>query len=241
MTGAKLLLGLDEDGKGLCTDLHKAPHVLISGVHGSGKTNFLKAVIVSLISKAKTYPLILDGTEQRLANIYRGVPFIYSYGSETNFRNLYNVNLTLRKRISEINDKGLANISGTTNNSMYVIVNNIEELISQKPDAELLLANLREFGEKAGIHIILCMENMETGAYTRRLQASIPVRICFKMKNASQSLMVLESEGAESLFGNGDMLFLGNGSDKPIRVQSTYFSDADEERYASMIERANRK
>ena len=79
------------------------------------------------------------------------------------------------------------------------------------------------------------MENMESGAYTQRLRSKIPVKVCFKTKNASQSNMIIGYEGAETLFGNGDMFFLGKGMSKPIRIQAPLLRERDINKLAEIL------
>ena len=238
--GAKLLLGIDEEGSIVITDLSKSPNIFVAGCPGSGKTMFMMNVIVSLFLVGKTLSMVLDSSEQRLKRLYGLAGYNYSVGSEENFRKLLNLNKVLLNRLEELNRLGLANISGSAYYPCYVIVNDIEELISQKPDAEILLSNLVEFGAKAGIHLVLSMKNMENGAYTQRLRSNIPVKVCFKTKNASQSTMIIGREGAESLFGEGDMFFIGKSSTEPIRVQAPFLDGNIIDALASKIGESHR-
>ncbi len=233
--GTKILLGVDEDGNSVITDLAKAPHILVAGKAGSGKTMFLMNVINSIFFKSKTFPIVLDSSSQRLQKIYGRANHNYIYGSESNFRKLIDLNELLKQRLENMDKLGFANISGTEYLSAYIIVNGVEELISQRPDAEILLTNIAEFGAKAGFHLVLCIENMESGAYTKRLRDLIPVKVCFKTKNPSQSAMIIGYEGAETLFGNGDMFFLGKDMSKPIRIQAPFLSESDIESIAEML------
>lgn len=81
---------------------------------------------------------------------------------------------------------------------------------------------------------------MENGAYTQRLRSNIPVKVCFKTKNASQSTMIIGREGAESLFGEGDMFFIGKSSTEPIRVQAPFLDGNIIDALASKIGESHR-
>lgn len=226
--GIKLLLGKSLNGDIVYTDLEKAPHILVAGTTGSGKSELLHTFIAS-VATIKTgcsyYFSIIDP---------KGSEFSY-YKNKNGFDLITDMNEAVYtlKRACEIMDnrykmlesEGLKDVSTRPDIPRYIIViDEIADLLMQFKDAEKYIIRLAQKARACGIHLILGTQSPRRDVITGLIKANIPTKIALKCTTQTESRIILDQGGAEHLFGKGDMLFLANGAFTPIRIQAAYVS-----------------
>lgn len=239
-----LALGIDNANNPVFINLEDAPHMLIAGQTGSGKSTCMHSIISSLLYAR--YPsmlnLILIDPKQVEFTKYEGLKY-YLNESTVITKNhevpniLYNVCAEMDWRYSKFKEKGVNNIIGynqcftqpsvETFNRIVVIIDEMADLILSNPkEITHLLVRIAQMGRAAGIHLILSTQRPSREVLPGLLKANIPVKICFKTTSAVNSRVILDTAGAENLIGKGDG-FLDNGRDGLQRFQGCCISDDD--------------
>ena len=239
-TKAQLPIALGEDlyHKPIITDLAKAPHLLIAGSTGSGKSVCINSIITSLLYKFSPEQLrfiMVDPKQVELQQYndlaHMIVPVITDPKKAV---------LALRWLVEEMEKRytmfakaGVRNIEGFNSHSvdgekLFYIVLIIDELndlmLIAGKDVQDLIMRITQLARAAGIHCIIATQRPSVDVITGVIKANIPARIAFKVSNRQDSNTILDSIGAEKLFGYGDMLFLPPGKPKK-RIQGAYVSD----------------
>lgn len=239
-----LALGIDNTNNPVFINLEDAPHMLIAGQTGSGKSTCVHSIISSLLYAR--YPsmlnLILIDPKQVEFTKYQGLKY-YLNESTVITKNhevpnvLYTVCAEMDWRYSKFKEKGVNNIIGynqcftqpayETMSRIVVVIDEMADLILSNPkEITHLLVRIAQMGRAAGIHLILSTQRPSREVLPGLLKANIPVKICFKVTTAVNSRVVLDTAGAENLIGKGDG-FLDNGRDGLQRFQGCYISDND--------------
>ncbi|GAB2886914.1 hypothetical protein GCM10027093_22520 [Paraburkholderia jirisanensis] len=257
-----IALGKDIIGHPVVTDLAKAPHMLVAGTTGSGKSVAINAMIVSLLYKAtpEDVRLIMIDPKMLELSVYEGIPHLlapvvtdmklaanalnwcvgemekrYRLMSAVGVRNLAGFNQKIRD--ARAHEKKIGNpFSLTPENPeplsplpMIVVV--IDELADLMMVAgkkiEELIARLAQKARAAGIHLILATQRPSVDVITGLIKANIPTRVAFQVSSKIDSRTILDQMGAESLLGQGDMLFLPPGTGYPQRVHGAFVADEE--------------
>jgi S-DNA-T family DNA segregation ATPase FtsK/SpoIIIE len=255
-----LAMGKDITGHPIVTDLAKAPHMLVAGTTGSGKSVAINAMIVSLLFKAtpEEVRLIMIDPKMLELSVYEGIPHLlapvvtdmklaanalnwcvgemekrYRLMSAVGVRNLAGFNQKLRD--AQAAGKKIGNPFSLTPEApeplsplpMIVVV--IDELADLMMVAgkkiEELIARLAQKARAAGIHLILATQRPSVDVITGLIKANIPTRVAFQVSSKIDSRTILDQMGAESLLGQGDMLFLPPGTGYPQRVHGAFVAD----------------
>lgn len=227
-----LALGIDENGKKVMTDLSKAPHILVGGTTGSGKSELLHSFIHSLIETTVdlgTHIYLFDPKMSEFA-VYKGCPRIQVHD---NINDMYNVMEHLvdlmEARYREFNRVGVKDItlySGPMRMfPIVVIIDELADLMMQCKAIEKPIVRIAQKARACGIHLIIGTQSPRKDIVTGLIKSNMPTRIALKTTSSMESRIILDRNGAEKLYGYGDMLFLGNGSFEPIRIQSAYVSN----------------
>ncbi|WP_321866294.1 DNA translocase FtsK [Paraburkholderia tropica] len=261
---SKLTIAMGKDIVGLpvVTDLAKAPHMLVAGTTGSGKSVAINAMILSLLYKAtpEDVRLIMIDPKMLELSVYEGIPHLlapvvtdmklaanalnwcvgemekrYRLMSAVGVRNLAGFNQKIRD--AEANEKKIGNPFSLTPEApeplsplpMIVVV--IDELADLMMVAgkkiEELIARLAQKARAAGIHLILATQRPSVDVITGLIKANIPTRVAFQVSSKIDSRTILDQMGAESLLGQGDMLFLPPGTGYPQRVHGAFVADEE--------------
>lgn len=258
LDGSKLLapLGLDIMGNIQYFEINKAPHMLIAGATGSGKSVCINNIITSILMRAKPneVKMILVDPKKVELNCYEGVPHLM----RPVVTDPKKASVALQKVCSIMEDRYemFAN-SGTRNITSYNEY--VEKNKSRKPELEKLpyilviideLADLMMVASKeveesimritqlaraAGIHLIVATQRPSTDVITGLIKSNIPTRISFMVSSFVDSRTILDMGGAEKLLGKGDMLFLPPGEPSPIRIQGSFVSDEEIERVVEFV------
>ncbi|SOY43962.1 DNA translocase [Cupriavidus taiwanensis] len=255
-----LAMGKDITGNPVVTDLARAPHLLVAGTTGSGKSVAVNAMILSMLYKAtpEDVRLIMIDPKMLELSVYEGIPHLlapvvtdmkqaahalnwcvgemekrYKLMSALGVRNLAGYNQKIRA--AEAAGQKVPNPFSLTPDApeplsrlpMIVVV--IDELADLMMVAgkkiEELIARLAQKARAAGIHLILATQRPSVDVITGLIKANIPTRVAFQVSSKIDSRTILDQMGAESLLGQGDMLFLPPGTGYPQRVHGAFVAD----------------
>jgi S-DNA-T family DNA segregation ATPase FtsK/SpoIIIE len=234
-------LGKDISGQAIWTDLAKMPHILIAGTTGSGKSGCVNAILSSMLlhSSPNELRLVLVDPKQVELNHYDSVPHLltpvvtspriaanvlenligemesrYSVMGEARARNLDELNRARRA-------KGEAPLP-----HILCVIDELADLMMVAPgEVEDAIIRLAQKSRAVGIHLILATQRPSTDIITGTIKVNIPARIAFAVASQVDSRVILDQGGAESLLGQGDMLFRPVGSSKLQRVQGAFVTE----------------
>ncbi|WP_460483869.1 DNA translocase FtsK, partial [Cupriavidus yeoncheonensis] len=255
-----LAMGKDITGHPVVTDLARAPHLLVAGTTGSGKSVAVNAMILSMLYKAtpEDVRLIMIDPKMLELSVYEGIPHLlapvvtdmkqaahalnwcvgemekrYRLMSALGVRNLAGYNQKIRA--AEAAEQKVPNPFSLTPDApeplstLPLIVVVIDELADLMMVAgkkiEELIARLAQKARAAGIHLILATQRPSVDVITGLIKANIPTRVAFQVSSKIDSRTILDQMGAESLLGQGDMLFLPPGTGYPQRVHGAFVAD----------------
>ncbi|KVO54503.1 cell division protein FtsK [Burkholderia stagnalis] len=265
-----IAMGKDIIGNPVVTDLAKAPHMLVAGTTGSGKSVAINAMILSLLYKATPdeVRLIMIDPKMLELSVYEGIPHLlapvvtdmklaanalnwcvgemekrYRLMSAVGVRNLAGFNQKIRD--AEAKEKKIGNPFSLTPedpeplSTLPLIVVVIDELADLMMVAgkkiEELIARLAQKARAAGIHLILATQRPSVDVITGLIKANIPTRVAFQVSSKIDSRTILDQMGAESLLGQGDMLFLPPGTGYPQRVHGAFVADEEVHRIVEYL------
>lgn len=253
MDESKLMVTLGKNimGKPIYCEINKTPHLLVAGSTGSGKSVCINSIIVSILMRAKPdeVKFVLVDPKKVELSMYNGVPHLL-IPVVTDPRK---ANIALKKIVAEMEKRyDLFEASGTKNIAGYnlylekkneslpdsekikklpyivVIIDELADLmLVAAKEVEDSIMRITQMARAAGIHLIVATQRPSTDVITGVVKANIPSRISFAVSSSIDSRTILDMTGAEKLLGKGDMLFLPQGENTPIRVQGTFISDED--------------
>lgn len=239
--GLYLMLGKDLDGKNTYTNLSKAPHILVGGTTGSGKSELLHTFIASLIMRREKNPchLILIDPKRAEFSVYKnrnGIDLITDMTKAVEKLSWAVDLMEERYRILEQNKcKDIYELGDPNMYPYVIIVDELADLMMQEKDAEKHIIRLAQKARACGIHLILGTQSPRHDVITGLIKSNIPTKIALHTTSQMESRIILDQGGAEKLFGKGDMLYLGNGAFNPIRIQSAYISQDIKEKVANAL------
>jgi DNA segregation ATPase FtsK/SpoIIIE, S-DNA-T family len=234
-------LGKDVSGKAIPADLAKMPHLLVAGTTGAGKSGAVNAMLSSILLRATPdeVRLVLVDPKQVELNHYEAIPHLltpvitsprmaanalqnlvkemeWRYGvmSVKRTRSLVELN---KLRIRE-GDKPLPYI--------LCVIDELADLMMVAPaDVEDSIIRLAQKARAVGIHLVLATQSPRVDVITGMIKANVPSRIAFSVSSQTDSRVILDQNGAESLLGQGDMLFSPVGSSRLQRIQGAYIDE----------------
>ncbi len=244
-------LGRDIQGSPTCADLAKMPHLLVAGTTGSGKSVCLNAMIVSLLYNATPdeVKLIMIDPKKVEFTVYRSIPHLL-VPVVSNPRKaagaLSWAVAEMDKRYALFAEKGVRNLAGynayaVSENlpkmpQIVIIIDELSDLMmAASNEVEDSICRLAQKARAAGMHLIVATQRPSVDVITGLIKANIPSRIAFAVKSQIDSRTIIDTQGAEKLLGNGDMLYCPVGLSKPVRVQGSYLSDEEIERVISHV------
>jgi len=258
---SKLTLGLGKDivGNPVVSDLENMPHLLIAGATGSGKSVALNTMICSLLYKSTPdeVKLIMVDPKRIELSVYDGIPnlitpVVTDMKKATNA--LFWAVREMERRYKLLSENRVRNIRQYNRKAKKANAENTEDLEAQKEilpyiviiideladlmmvasrDVEVGLTRLAQMARAAGVHLILATQRPSVDVLTGIIKANFPTRLSFQVSSKTDSRTIIDSNGAEALLGNGDMLFLPPGTAKLERIHGAYIS---EEEIAKVIE-----
>jgi S-DNA-T family DNA segregation ATPase FtsK/SpoIIIE len=255
-----IMLGKTVSGDDVTCDLTKMPHCIIAGATGSGKSVCINTIIMSILmtSKPDEVKLILIDPKKVELTPFTELPHMIApviteaHGAYAALNWLVK---EMQHRYDLLKQLGLRNISAFNSrdadqeaeaalgleipNKLYAIVAIIDEfadlMMSSQHDLETPIARIAQMARAVGIHLILATQRPSREVITGLIKANFPTRIAFKVASRINSQIILDENGAESLLGNGDMLFLPPGSSQLVRSQGVYVRDEDINRVIEFI------
>ena len=250
-SNSKLLavLGRDIMGTPQYLEINKTPHLLIAGSTGSGKSVCINSILASILMRTKPdeVKLVLVDPKKVELSIYNGVPHLlapvvtdpkranvalkrivaemerrYDVFEESKTKNIESYNAYIDKR-----NEGLPEEEREKHMPFIVVI--IDELadlmLVAAKEVEDSIMRITQMARAAGIHLIVATQRPSTDVITGVVKANIPSRISFAVSSGIDSRTILDMIGAEKLLGKGDMLFLPQGTNIPVRIQGTFISE----------------
>ncbi len=249
-------LGKDISGKPRYMDLQTAPHLMIAGTTGSGKSVLLNAAITSLLYRATPYELKMIMIDPKMLelSIYEDIPHLlhpvvteskkavaalkwlvgemdsrYRMLSEEGVRDIDSYNRKLEALEAE--EKQLRWLP-----YIVVIIDELADLMMVSPsDVKDSIIRLAQKARAAGIHIIVSTQRPSADVVAGLIKANFPARISFLVSSKVDSRIILDTGGAETLLGKGDMLFLASGGGNLTRLQGALISDDERKRVTDFL------
>jgi len=250
--GAPLALafGRDVSGQALVADLARMPHLLIAGATGSGKSVCVTALAACLAMNNPPEDLRMVMIDSKMVELLRfnGLPHLYGK-VETNIDRILGVlrwvvvEMEHRYRLLEAahardletyNRRLSRKKDGTPLPRIVVLIDELADLMMSAPDqTEHNLVRLAQMARATGIHLIVATQRPSTDVVTGLIKANFPARLAFAVASGVDSRVILDTSGAESLLGRGDMLMLNPEVGNPIRAQGVMITDMEIERLIS--------
>lgn len=236
-------LGVDLFGEPQITDLQKMPHGLIAGATGSGKSVFINSLLVSLLYKASPSEVKLVLIDPKAVEMapYHDLPHLLApvisdaKAAAAALKWLVNEMEERYQRLAAAGARNLeaynekAKAAGEYGLQLPYIVVVIDELadlmMAASSEVQDHIARITQKARAAGIHLLVATQRPSVDVLTGTIKNNIPTRIAFMVSSQVDSRTILDTAGAERLLGRGDMLYLGNGSGQPTRLQGTYIED----------------
>jgi S-DNA-T family DNA segregation ATPase FtsK/SpoIIIE len=247
-----LAMGKDINGRIVTADLASMPHVLIAGSTGSGKSVAINAMIMSLLFRTtpNQVRLILVDPKRVELGMYEGVPHLFTpiiTEPKLAANALRNAVREMERRLKLLASRSVRNIDqynklfegsmpslfedGEDEEPLPYIVIIIDELADlmmlDRANVEESITRLAQMARAVGIHLILATQRPSVDVITGLIKANVPTRISFRLATKVDSRTILDTNGAESLLGRGDMLFLPPGTSRLVRLHAPYVSEKE--------------
>jgi S-DNA-T family DNA segregation ATPase FtsK/SpoIIIE len=226
-----LALGVDTLGQRVTVDLAKAPHLLVAGATGSGKSICIHTMICSIMASPAYAGFILVDPKQLEFRAYKGHPHLFSSiitDAMTATRAMNRLCEEMESRytlLARHNCRDIAEYNSKYASIPYVIVviDEWADLFAMQKDGIVLpVVRLAQKARACGIHLVLATQRPSVKVLPGLIKANFPARIALKVTNMTDSRVVLDRNGAERLLGRGDMLVSGFGLPEPVRVHGAY-------------------
>jgi S-DNA-T family DNA segregation ATPase FtsK/SpoIIIE len=239
-----LALGMDVAGQSVAADLAVMPHLLIAGTTGSGKSVCITAMTACLVANNTPEDLRLVLIDPKMVELVRfnGLPHLLGE-VETDLRRILAVLRWLTREmdrryrlleslgarhLEDYNRKVGIRTEGERLPRIVVLLDELADLMMMAPDeTERTVIRLAQMSRATGIHLVLATQRPSTDVVTGLIKANFPARISFAVASSVDSRVILDSPGAESLLGRGDMLFLSPESGSARRLQGCFVSDSE--------------
>jgi len=245
-----ICLGKDIIGNPVVAELDKMPHLLIAGATGTGKSVALNSMICSLLYKSTPdeVKLIMIDPKRIELSSYDGIPHLitpvvidvkkatnalfwavremerrYELLSEKKSRNLRQYNQKIEKEKSSDKDQPSEKLP-----YIVIVIDELADLmLAASRNVEIALTRLAQMARAAGIHLILATQRPSVDVLTGIIKANFPTRLTFQVSSKTDSRTIIDTNGAENLLGDGDMLFLPPGTAKLQRIHGAFISEEE--------------
>ncbi len=247
-----LAMGKDINGRIVTADLATMPHVLIAGSTGSGKSVAINAMIMSVLYKAtpEQVRMILVDPKRVELGMYEGIPHLFTpiiTEPKLAANALRNAVREMERRLKLLASRSVRNIdqynklfeNGTPSlfddeeeekplPYIVIIIDELADLMMlDKANVEESVTRLAQMARAVGIHLVLATQRPSVDVITGLIKANVPTRMSFRLATKVDSRTILDSNGAESLLGRGDMLFLPPGTSRLQRVHAPFVTEKE--------------
>jgi S-DNA-T family DNA segregation ATPase FtsK/SpoIIIE len=239
-------LGKDIAGKAIGTDLAKQPHILVAGTTGSGKSGCVNAMLSSILLRAtpNEVKLVLVDPKQVELNHYESIPHLIT-PVVTSPRLAANVLANLIKEMEEryglmsrARTRNLVELNRTREANgdrplpyILCVIDELADLMMVAPgEVEDSIIRLAQKSRAVGIHLLLATQRPSADIITGMIKANVPARIAFAVSSQTDSRVILDQNGAESLLGQGDMLFRPASESRAARIQGAFIGEDEIEK-----------
>jgi DNA segregation ATPase FtsK/SpoIIIE, S-DNA-T family len=242
-------LGKDIGGRAIGADLAKMPHLLVAGTTGAGKSACVNAMLSSILLRATPHEvrLVLVDPKQVELNHYESIPHLLTpviTSPRMAANALQNLVKEMEQRygtMSLARTRSLPELNRVREKRgepalpyILCVIDELADLMMVAPaDVEDSIIRLAQKARAVGIHLVLATQSPRVDVITGMIKANVPSRIAFSVSSQTDSRVILDQNGAESLLGQGDMLFSPVGSSKLQRIQGAYI---DEEQIADLTD-----
>ncbi len=242
-------LGLSASGEPVAADIAKMPHVLVAGATGSGKSVLIHSMVMSILFRARPdeVKFVMIDPKRTELTFYEGIPHLFDPMVDparvsviTNPKDaakaLKALLSLMERRYERLQLHGVRNIEGFNAIAdkkglprefyVVVIIDELADLMLIAGDiVEDAIQRLTQMARAVGIHMVLATQRPSVDVITGVIKANLPSRIALQVISKVDSKVILDTSGAESLQGRGDLLYLSSGAQKPERCQGAYVSE----------------
>lgn len=246
-----MILGKDIVGKPFITDLKKLPHLLIAGTTGSGKSVGINSMILSLLYKNSPDNLRLVMIDPKMLefSMYNDIPHLLTpviTKAADAINALANMVSEMERRytlMSKTKTKNIENYNEKAEKEGYstmpyivVVIDELADLMmTSGKDVEYSIARLAQMARASGIHLIVATQRPSVDVVTGLIKANLPSRLSYKVGQKIDSKIILDSMGAESLLGRGDMLFTPPGMSGLVRIHAPWSTESEIEKVVEFL------
>jgi len=246
-------LGKDVAGKAIGADLAKMPHLLVAGTTGAGKSGAINAMLSSVLLRASPHQvrLVLVDPKQVELNHYESIPHLLTpviTSPRMAANALGNLVKEMEQRygiMSLARTRGLVELNAARSKRgeaplpyILCVIDELADLMMVAPaDVEDSIIRLAQKARAVGIHLVLATQSPRVDVITGMIKANVPSRIAFAVSSQTDSRVILDQNGAESLLGQGDMLFSPVGTSRLQRIQGAYIDESQIEKLTDLWRR----
>jgi len=236
-------LGKDISGSAVWTDLARMPHVLIAGTTGSGKSGCINTILTSVLLRATPdeVRMILIDPKRIELGFYEAIPHLLTpvvsspKGAAAVLANVVGEMERRYERLSAVRARNLPEANRAFRSRgedplpyLLVVIDELADLMMISPqEVEDAVIRLAQKSRAVGIHLVLATQRPSVDVITGMIKANVPSRIAFAVSSQTDSRVILDQAGAESLLGQGDMLFKPLGTSRLQRVQGAYVTEEE--------------
>ncbi|PUD56162.1 DNA translocase FtsK [Helicobacter pylori] len=246
-----LALGKDIVGNPFITDLKKLPHLLIAGTTGSGKSVGVNAMILSLLYKNPPDQLKLVMIDPKMVefSIYADIPHLLTpiiTDPKKAIGALQSVAKEMERRYSLMSEYKVKTIDSYNEQApsngveafpyLIVVIDELADLMmTGGKEAEIPIARIAQMGRASGLHLIVATQRPSVDVVTGLIKTNLPSRVSFRVGTKIDSKVILDTDGAQSLLGRGDMLFTPPGTNGLVRLHAPFATEDEIKKIVDFI------
>jgi S-DNA-T family DNA segregation ATPase FtsK/SpoIIIE len=248
-----LAIGRDVSGSPVVADLGRMPHMLIAGTTGSGKSVCIAAITTCLAMNNSPADLRMVMLDPKMVELVRfnGLPHLHGKVETDPARMIAVLQWSLAEmdtryklmegahcRDLETYNRKMQRKKLPTIPRIVVLIDELADLMMANPDqTEFSLVRLAQMARATGIHLVVATQRPSTNVVTGLIKANFPARMAFTVASSVDSRVILDTSGAETLLGRGDLLFLNPEAGVPLRAQGVIVTDQEIEKVINFWQR----